>query len=440
MQRFTQHYRNAAKIYGSSDFEFDPSAEVPNDPDWECLVDKTLIRKETSTNNRENNWCFCEFRNLPDGEHTVKLNVRSRSRPFWFDKLYYRPSVQVEGQQVLVTRDDTDVSYSDGGSWQPLDNNAYYADSQGDNVTFPFIGSGLVLWSVLPTNFPSRVGKGSYVLDGGEITRFTIPRPRHNETEYNFKLFETPTLPHGPHTITVRYESPQNSGFAPLSIASFLIRNGTNRRAPGLGSSPRPNHWAYQDASQGARNGMEPAAVAGMVLGVVALLLATAGSVYYIHRRRHYKGLVDSGDDGFDENVPRPYHMTRQSYLRTVPEASRGHLVESDKQVKLLAPGAVYGEHRPMSQYSVATSFKASPRPQTVAFPATISGSSTLLPLQDSTSTLQAPPSASSESAPVVYRQRTPIELIVDHRDSGVRLDMIGQLSMVENPPANTPD
>lgn len=127
---------NAARIKGTTDLQVD-SAGVPN-PDWECTLDGNVVKRADPFPYAENNWTFCEFRDLPGGDHTIGLTVKTSERNFWFDYIEYRPSGTVDDEVLWASRDDADISYS--GQWAALANVAHNTLNKGSSATFKFIG------------------------------------------------------------------------------------------------------------------------------------------------------------------------------------------------------------------------------------------------------------------------------------------------------------
>lgn len=127
---------NAARIKGTSDLQVD-SAGVPN-PDWKCTLDGNVVKRADPFPYTENNWTFCEFGNLPAGDHTIGLTVKTTERNFWFDYIEYRPSGMVDNEVVQASRDDADLSYN--GQWAALATVGHNTLNKGSSATFTFIG------------------------------------------------------------------------------------------------------------------------------------------------------------------------------------------------------------------------------------------------------------------------------------------------------------
>ncbi|EAU90361.1 hypothetical protein CC1G_00745 [Coprinopsis cinerea okayama7 len=226
---------DSATILGTNDLSF--NGNTP-DPDWECALDGRVSAdyKRDPFRHRENNWVFCRFRGLDAGQHTITLNVRTRGRAFWFDRIEYRPTGVVENEMVATTRDDADITYN--GRWRPLAEVAYFTHETGGSITFPFVGDGISMWAMAPTELPRDASQGVYSIDGGDNVTFTIPGVG-GVSEYNRRIFETPRLSHGRHVITVIYNG--RSNVTPMVLDKFLISGGTNRRAPQEVSQDTPS-------------------------------------------------------------------------------------------------------------------------------------------------------------------------------------------------------
>lgn len=220
---------NAARIKGTTDLQVDSSG-VPN-PDWECTLDGKVVKRENPFPYTENNWTFCSFRDLPGGDHTIGLTVKTSERNFWVDYIEYRPTITVEDEVLSASRDDADLSFS--GGWAALGDVGHNTLVKGSSATFKFIGTGVSLYAMYPSELPHANGQATYSIDGGPSTTFTIPGGG-DQSIYNRKIFEVNGLSKESHTIVITYTS--DGGSTPLVISQFYIEGGTNLRAPAAGS------------------------------------------------------------------------------------------------------------------------------------------------------------------------------------------------------------
>ncbi|TEB33267.1 hypothetical protein FA13DRAFT_1627518 [Coprinellus micaceus] len=215
---------SAARIKGTTALQID-SAGVPN-PDWECILDGRVVKRANPFQYVENNWVFCAFDNLPGGEHTIGLNAKPKGRNFWFDYIEYRPTGTVDNEVVVAGRDDADLSYSTG--WAALANVGHNTMIRGSTATFRFIGTGIGLYAMFPTELPHNEGQATYSIDNGPSTTFTIPGGG-DISVYNRKIFEVTGLSKQAHTIVITYTSTGRT--TPLVVAQMFIEGGTNVRA-----------------------------------------------------------------------------------------------------------------------------------------------------------------------------------------------------------------
>ena len=234
---------NAAIIMGTNDINLDEAGNEAG-ADWDCLLNGSVSAgaKTGFFPHTENNWEFCNFQNIPAGRYTAGLRVKSRSgRSFWFDYIQYRPTVTVQNEVMLTTRDDADIVYSSG--WGTLAEVAYSTVTQGDTATFRFIGeysngtptaampllsagNGVTLKSMFPEQLSHDPSQATFSLDGAPARTFTIPGGEG--TAYNRHVLTLSNLASGAHTLILTYQG----GGTPLVVDGFFVSGGTNLRAP----------------------------------------------------------------------------------------------------------------------------------------------------------------------------------------------------------------
>lgn len=123
------------------------------DPVWECFIDGVSIGVGNATifPYIENNWQLCNWYTLTPGQHTITVNVNSRSQAFFFDRFEYLPSGQVDGAGILVNKLDPDLRYD--SSWQILGTISQMTQKTGATVFFPFRR----YWSLLVRHDTNRI-------------------------------------------------------------------------------------------------------------------------------------------------------------------------------------------------------------------------------------------------------------------------------------------
>ncbi|KAH6915726.1 hypothetical protein BKA70DRAFT_468219 [Coprinopsis sp. MPI-PUGE-AT-0042] len=227
---------NAAKIYATTDLSI---TDGISDPDWDCILDDNVVgdAKTKPFQYVENNWEFCNFVNLSPSQHTISLSVKTKGRPFLFDRIHYRPTNPVENERILATRDDADITYNEQGKWGALAQNGYMTHERGAEVSFPFIGTRVELRAMAPTERPRGASEATYSIDNGDEIPFTI-RQVGSISDYNRKIFETGELSQGRHVLKVTYRGGGN--VTPLVVDGFIVSGGTNRRAPEPVEAPSP--------------------------------------------------------------------------------------------------------------------------------------------------------------------------------------------------------
>lgn len=89
---------------------------------------------------------------------------------------------------------------------------------------------------MVPTELPHGASDATYAIDDGSDVPFVIPELKGTISEYNRRMFETPLLSAGRHTITITYRSGTDS--TPLALGNLLITGGTNKRAIDAPTNP----------------------------------------------------------------------------------------------------------------------------------------------------------------------------------------------------------
>ncbi|KAF9053161.1 hypothetical protein BJ165DRAFT_1445948 [Panaeolus papilionaceus] len=193
------------------------------DPQWECTVDGTLL-PSTPYQFAENNWSLCSTGSTPieneDGPHTLTVKVTVRqNQTFWLDRLLYTPSssVPLDDKTIFVDNNDPAIVYSPGwGGWGGAANGTQ--DIPGVSVSW---------FAYIATEPPHVAADATFSIDGNLPTKFTINAlpPNKVPTQYNQRLFTTPTLPAGPHKMDVVFLGSGNT--TALILDSLVVQNGT---------------------------------------------------------------------------------------------------------------------------------------------------------------------------------------------------------------------
>ncbi|KAF9529085.1 hypothetical protein CPB83DRAFT_853198 [Crepidotus variabilis] len=129
---------------------------------------------------------------------------------FRFDHFRYTPSpnADLENRAILIQDDDPDVRY--GSGWQ--DAPSYVSTMTNQPGSFfdhelEFTGTAVSVFSILPKEFfEKNLMPGSYSIDGGFSTPFNqTGHPNEVVTQFNQKMFKTPTFVPSRHKLTVTY-------------------------------------------------------------------------------------------------------------------------------------------------------------------------------------------------------------------------------------------
>ncbi|KAJ3554356.1 hypothetical protein NP233_g12439 [Leucocoprinus birnbaumii] len=217
----------AVDVFGTNNetnFNTDP------DPTWECFIDDISISRYPPSQLVENNWKFCGTSGLPDGNHTLKVNVqvKSPSQTFWFDKIRYipSPSLSLENRTILVDSSDPAVQYD--AQWSALGDNANMTTKSSSIATVNFVGVSVSWYAYIPTELPHNGTRASWSIDGGQDNTFTLKGLRAGagvSTVFNQQYFTTPDLPAGSHTLEVKFLGSEQT--TPLCIDYLYIKNGS---------------------------------------------------------------------------------------------------------------------------------------------------------------------------------------------------------------------
>lgn len=280
------------------------------DPVWECFIDGVSIGVGNATifPYIENNWQLCNWYTLTPGQHTITVNVNSRSQAFFFDRFEYLPSGQVDGAGILVNKLDPDLRYD--SSWQILGTISQMTQKTGATVFFPFVGTGLSWYGTTPTELSHQETTATYSVDNGSPVTFSVPglQKADSSTQYNRKLFEIPSLSAGSHNLTVNLT--QGGNVSPLTLNYLMIEGGSTAYLGTVSSTSSGGSssastlsislfWITAGAATSTSTGVNSpghsksttpvGAIVGGVLGVIALVLLSVLGIFW-HRRRRQQG------------------------------------------------------------------------------------------------------------------------------------------------------
>ncbi|KAJ2916946.1 hypothetical protein MD484_g3474, partial [Candolleomyces efflorescens] len=155
-------------------------------------------------------------------------------------------------------------------------------------MTVKFTGTKLTWVGWTPSGYPRGDSQASYSVDSEPATRFTIRGlPERSASLFNQRLFETPLLPYGEHTLTVTHEG----SAAPLTLDHLLVQNG-DIILPG-GQSSGNDGLDADSAATGTGQNSTPssgppvgAIVGGAIGGTAVALFCVLGLIWYLRRRK----------------------------------------------------------------------------------------------------------------------------------------------------------
>ncbi len=118
------------------------NAQTNPDPDFECFVDDINISKDDPISDPANNWRFCQKDQLPDLQHTLRIDVtvRSPGQAFWLDRVLYVPSENVPLDDKVIFLENTDPSVHFDAKWQSLGDTANMTTQTNSTTLVDFVG------------------------------------------------------------------------------------------------------------------------------------------------------------------------------------------------------------------------------------------------------------------------------------------------------------
>ncbi|KAJ7726924.1 hypothetical protein B0H16DRAFT_1331903, partial [Mycena metata] len=256
-----------------------------SDPTWDCFVDDMKIPNPNPTFQfPENNWDLCDQSQIAPGSHMLTLQVQSKGTPFYIDKIMYTPLPTVKEETAVLEYSNVDPAVSFGPGWSPwgVQN---VTQVTGAQVALNFHGSAVSLFGYVPTELPHNASFASYTIDGVNPTTFTLNGlAAQSATVYNVLILSTNNLSPTTHNLVVTYEG--NSALTPLVVGAFYV---TNISTPSTTTSGVPQSSSSSDASTVATTTTKhnsAGAIAGGIIGCLAVLAFIVGLVFWCRRRR----------------------------------------------------------------------------------------------------------------------------------------------------------
>lgn len=110
------------------------------DPKWDCFIDNAQIPSPKPFQYPENNWRLCGGEALPDGNHTLIVNVQSTRQIFWLDYILYTPSQDPDSATpvIHISEKDKDLQYD--SNWEDLGSSWKMTKRNGGSVSMNFTG------------------------------------------------------------------------------------------------------------------------------------------------------------------------------------------------------------------------------------------------------------------------------------------------------------
>ncbi|KAJ7439767.1 hypothetical protein FB451DRAFT_1445446, partial [Mycena latifolia] len=270
---------NGTSILVQGTIKVATDANNVTDPTWSCLVDGiTIPSPDPTSSSQENNWPLCRQDTIASGSHVLTVKVTSKGRPFFLDSLVYTPPADTVFESAVLIYPDGDPAINFTSGWK--EDEQELTQTQNAQVTLSFHGTSASLLGDIPNQYPPNATFASYTIDGGAPVTFPLkglPNARaQSSTQYNSLLFTTPTLPNGPHNLTVTHGGDVDR--TPLVVKWFYV---TNTTSESLISHITP--------TPGPKTG----AIAGGVVGSL-ILLAFLAALFVWLRRKHRRRRASS--------------------------------------------------------------------------------------------------------------------------------------------------
>ncbi|KAJ6580519.1 hypothetical protein DFH09DRAFT_1309847 [Mycena vulgaris] len=177
-------------------------------------------------------------------------------------------------------------------------------------VALNFHGTSATLIGVIPNEYPLNATSAGYTIDGGAPVTFPLtglPNATH-PSHFNTILFTTPTLPDGPHNLTVIYGG--DIDHTPLGVKQFYVTNTTSLASrTATQSAPTPTGTAGRRSKAGPIAG-------GVAAGVLMLALLAAEYFWLLRRKRRDTAELSAS----------AYPVAMVDGARPLSQVARGHL------------------------------------------------------------------------------------------------------------------
>jgi hypothetical protein len=88
------------------------------DPTWDCFIDDIQISNPNPTFPfTESNWLLCEQPQVASGLHELRIEVQSKGKAFYLDRLIYTPPPDAAFEAAVLVYPYTDPVLSYGCGW-----------------------------------------------------------------------------------------------------------------------------------------------------------------------------------------------------------------------------------------------------------------------------------------------------------------------------------
>ena len=116
------------------------------DPQWDCYLDGVQFQAKEAYQFPLNNWYMCEQLSIPDGPHTLTVNITVRNgQAFWFDHILYAPSTSVplDDKTIYIDAYDAEIEQAmlESRAWQIFGTTANITTVPGTSFKFNFTGT-----------------------------------------------------------------------------------------------------------------------------------------------------------------------------------------------------------------------------------------------------------------------------------------------------------
>ncbi|KAG2008287.1 hypothetical protein CC2G_013734 [Coprinopsis cinerea AmutBmut pab1-1] len=294
------------------------NSECPTCPMWTCTLDDGqsvpfVPRSIGLLNSRR----LCDWGPLPEGPHTVVLNVTGRGDRFWVDFFRYIPSPDASidpPPTLFVPAFVPEVKYD--SSWTPIpdpdDVNTRMTNTPGGQLNFTFVGTSVAWYGVIPGRSPSVYSRAEYSIDGGPVIDFFIndfPETMTSARLTGQPFFKSPPLPYGRHELNVVYRG--NPSSAPLSLHYFIVEEGTLGSAledtvPGTGQG-QPVEDSLTQAQLGG--------IIGGTCAAAAIIFLLFGYAIYLRRKNKNAGSRPPVGESSSDAAPPVSEMTIHPFI-----------------------------------------------------------------------------------------------------------------------------